>query len=86
MGLFVMYYMFYAGLLATEFRTHFLPRTIIYMASAILVNIYRHKAGQASLGFSLTLFSILLIICEIVFYVQMKAQVKLFLASQKITI
>lgn len=56
------------------------------MASSILVNIYRDKAGNANLGASLTIFALMLLICEIVFYVQMKAQVKLFLASQKIKI
>ena len=54
----------------------------MYLISVFLVNSARVKTENASVGAAIVFFLISLILTELIFYVQTKAQVKLFIASR----
>ena len=62
--------------------SHLPTRVFWYAASIVVVNLERVANQNASIGAAILLFSIGLISSELIFYVQIKAQVKLFLLSK----
>jgi hypothetical protein len=83
-GLTIIYHLVYVGLLTTQFYSHLFLRSLYFLASSTLVMVVRHNKGNANIGAGLVMSVVYLLICESIFYVQFKAQVKLFLASQLI--
>ena len=82
----LVYYIFYASLLTTQFYNHLFFRAFWYFASIILCSVARYKAGNGYLiGYDITpLF--LFVTIELIFFTHMKVQVELFLSSQMIKV
>ena len=80
LGIYVLVYLIYVGLLTTTFWTHLFPRIIWY--SMCCTSIIR--AGKINIGVTVLFFLMMLIFTEFIFYVQMKSQVKLLLASKMV--
>jgi len=79
----IIYYLIYTGLLTTRYWTHLLLRLFWYSASTVYIVVFRFN--KDGLGFTVGSYLLLmLVLCEIIFYVQARAQVKLYLASKKI--
>ena len=82
----LIYWLFYNGLLTTQFKWHCLGRLFLILPAFITL---MAVVSQSDLSMTLTfgVFSFVIAsICELIFYVQMKAQVKLFIASQVIKV
>jgi len=78
------YYLLYTGLLTTQFYYHVLPRIFWYIASLIVSIIARYRANGEPTAYGFIFCMILMLICELIFFVQEKAQVKLFVANKVI--
>ena len=61
-----------------------LPRIFWYTASLIVTIIARYRANGEPTAYGFVFCMILLLICELIFFVQEKAQVKLFVANKVI--
>ena len=76
------YFIIYIGFLTPQFQRHFIIRGILFVMYRSLIIYLRVVFEEAEL-FAIVASNILLWLCgEIVFHVQMKAQVKLFLAGK----
>ena len=78
--------MLYVGILTTQFKWHVVTRAILYLLSLTSAIISRQIAFEKSSTVFAMVFVLLFATIELIFYVQMKAQVKLFIASKVITI
>ena len=77
-------YLLYTGLLSTQFWKHVIPRIIWYIVSLTVIAVFRwKKESNASLP-ALAFLTTGILIVEILFFVQEKAQVRLFMASKVI--
>ena len=80
----LIYWLFYNGLLTTQFKWHCLGRLFLILPTFITIMAVIGPS-ELDMTFTFAVFSFLVgAICELIFYVQMKAQVKLFIASQVI--
>ena len=66
----------------TEFHSHVHIRVFWFTISFVTVSIGKYRSGNANLGALLIFYICLCVFNELVFWVQMKAQVKLLLASK----
>ena len=66
----------------TEFRSHVFIRTIWFTISYVTVATGKYRSGNANLAAMAIFYITLCVFNELVFWVQMKAQVKLLLASK----
>ena len=80
----LVYWLFYVGLLTTQFKWHSILRIFI-LVPAFVTLMALSGVQEFKEAFSYAVFTLVVAaIGELIFYVQMKAQVKLFIASQVI--
>ncbi len=82
LGIVVLVYLVYVGLLTTTFWAHLFPRIIWY--SMCCVSVANEGKDDRSVGLIVIFYFIMLIFVEVIFYVQMKSHVKLLLASKMV--
>ena len=79
------YFLLYIGLLTTQFKWHFLARFIMFAFGTPLGLFFREQDLEKS-ALVVAFTTMLFITSELIFYVQMKAQVKLFISGKVITL
>lgn len=79
------YFLLYIGLLTTQFKWHFFTRFILVAFGTPLFILFREQVLEKSI-LVVAFMSMLFFTSELIFYVQMKAQVKLFIAGKVITL
>ncbi len=82
----LLYYFLYVGLLTFQFYSHFFIRTFWYITSTIMIDFIRYQAGKSNIASTIVIVTMLVVTIEIIFFTQMKVQVKLFLSSQMIQV
>ena len=81
-GLSTLYYLLYIGIVSPQFLSHFLIRSVIFGFTKFSVAYSRVVANETEPTAALFLNIAGWLLAEIIFYVQAKAQAKLFLASK----
>lgn len=79
------YFLLYIGLLTTQFKWHFITRFILFAFGTPLKLLFREQDLEKS-AIVVAFITMLFFTSELIFYVQMKAQVKLFIAGKVITL
>jgi len=82
----VVFFLLYIGILTTQFKWHLITRVILYLLALAFAITSRSIAFDRSSEVFAVVSVLLFGTIELIFYVQMKAQAKLFIASKLITI
>ena len=82
MGTQLIYVLLYMGLLSTDFLPHFVARSILFTAFRCALGMFRVQDNESELLAVLLMNIPGWLLAELIFYVQLRAQAKLFLAGK----
>lgn len=82
MGTQIIYVLLYMGLLSADFLPHFLARSILFTALRCVLGMFQVLDNESEVMAMLLINIPGWLIAELIFYVQLRAQAKLFLAGK----